>query len=154
MTTQPKPIREADLPIVTWRNCYRAFLRWWTPWNEDTRLMLMIVLTLVMFSLLIATLISRDIAEAVAFMGFVGQLVLLFIMWRATLSILFLVTSFDEAGRKSRKQAWGQLGQEPLFQDLRKVVALRKERRASAEWLISQGMSRQDARRAIRSRYP
>jgi len=116
--------------------------------------MLMIVLTLVMFSLLIATLISRDIAEAVAFMGFVGQLVLLFIMWRATLSILFLVTSFDEAGRKSRKQAWGQLGQEPLFQDLRKVVALRKERRASAEWLISQGMSRQDARRAIRSRYP
>lgn len=137
---------------MTWRNHFRAFLRWWTPWEEDTRLWALSALTVLGFFTLICTVIARDLDFASVMLAAICWIVAAFLIWRAVEIVLFLlIATFTKNGFKALVYSWKEMGKEPLFKTIRREVAYSQDWRQSAKWLQSRGMSRRDAKESAKT---
>ncbi len=138
--------REEDNPVhvcpMTFRQHLRAFARWWSPWEEDTREALLAALGFYC-CLITVGLVLRSKVLVYGVSSLAILLVKWFLMWRTVITLLSLAL-YRIGGREQARETWRTLwrekAQEPLFPRYR-LYRLKKR------WLRDEGYSRREARR-------
>ena len=123
---------EVALDRMTRRQHLRAFARWWTPWEEETRLWWFST-TVTLGLLILGFLIFAGPSAALGMLRIYWFLVCLFLGWRTLTTVLF---AFLERTSYSVGLArmWREFGQDPLFPMLRHRLQERRMKRWLREW--------------------